>query len=86
MQFQTEIWEFYFIIIAGVDFTPGRYNATFATGATTANASIPIIFGGNDEDTKRFFLKLYIDGVVYQQCVFRGNISIATVFVMAGIF
>ena len=80
MQFQI-----YFIIVAGVDFTPGRYNATFATGATTAIVGIPIIVG-NDEDIKQFSLRLYIDGAAYQQCVFRGNVYVARVFVMTGTY
>ena len=73
------------LIAAGVDFTPSRYNATFITGATTANTSIPIITGGSDEDDKQFSLRLFIDGAAYQQCVFSGNISTATVFVTPGI-
>ena len=81
MQFQT-----YFIFVAGADFTPGQYNATFATGATTAIVGIPIIVGGNDEDIKQFSLRLYIDGTAYQQCVFRGNVSVARVFVMPGTY
>ena len=73
------------LIAAGVDFTPGRYNATFTTGATTATTSIPIIAGGSDEDIKQFSLRLFIDGTAYQQCVFSGNISTATVLVTPGI-
>ena len=73
------------LIAAGVDFTPGRCNATFITGATTATTSIPIITGGGDEDNKQFSLRLFIDGAAYQQCVFSGNISIATVLVTPGI-
>ena len=79
-------FQIYFIIVAGADFTPGRYNATFATGATTAIIGIPIIVGGNDEDIKQFSLRLYIDGAVYQQCVFRGNVSVARAFVMSGTY
>ena len=73
------------LIAAGVDFTPGRYNATFTTGATTATISIPIIAGGSDEDIKQFSLRLFIDGTAYRQCVFSGNTSTATVLVTPGI-
>ena len=74
-----------YLIAAGVDFTPGRYNATFTTGATTATTSIPIIAGGSDEDDKQFSLRLFLDGTAYQQCIFSGNISTATVLVIPGI-
>ena len=74
-----------YLIAAGADFTPGRYNATFTTGATTATTSIPIIAGGSDEDIKQFSLRLFIDGVAYQQCVFSGNVSAVTAFVTPGI-
>ena len=74
------------LIAAGVDFTPGQYNATLTTGATTATTSIPIIAGGSDEDVKQFSLRLFIDGVAYQQCVFSGNVSTATVSVTPGIY
>ena len=73
------------LIAGGVDFTPGRYNVTFTTGATTATTSIPIITGGSDGDIKQFSLRLFIDGVAYQQCVFSGNVSTAAVFVTPGI-
>ena len=49
------------------------------------NTSIPIITGGSDEDDKQFSLRLFIDGAAYQQCVFSGNASTATVFVTPGI-
>ena len=70
------------LIAAGVDFTPGRYNATFTTGATTATTSIPIIACGSDEDDKQFSLRLFIDGLAYQQCVFSGNVSTAIVLLV----
>ena len=73
------------LITAGADFTPGRYNATFTTGVTTATTSIPIIAGGSDENIKQFNLRLFIDGAAYQRCVFSGNVSTATVFVTPGI-
>ena len=72
------------LITGGKDFTPGRYNATFTTGVTTATASIPIMAGGND-DIKQFSLRLFIDGILLQQCIFSGNISTATVIIIPGI-
>ena len=70
-----------YIITAGVDFTPGQYNATFTPGANTANTSIPIIAGNYSEVIKQFSLRLFIDGAAYEQCVFSGNVSTATVTV-----
>ena len=55
-----------YIIIAGVDFTPGRYNATFTPGATTANTSIPVIAGNYSEVIKQFSLRLFVDGATYE--------------------
>ena len=69
-----------YLITAGADFTPGRYNTTFTSGVTTATTAIPIIACGNNKNTKQFRLRLYLDGTAYQQCIFRGNISTATVF------
>ena len=73
------------LIIAGVDFTPGRYNATFTPGATTATTSIPIIAGNYGEVIKQFSLRLFIDGAAYEQCVFSGNVSTAAVHIIPGI-
>ena len=71
------------LITGGTDFTPGRYNPTFTTGVTTANIIIPIMAGGNG-DIKQFSLRLFADGTVLQQCIFSGNISTATVFIISG--
>ena len=73
-----------FIITAGEDFTPGRYNATFTTGANTTNTSIPLISGNYTDDIEQFSLRLYIDDTAYEQCVFRGSISTATVSIIPG--
>ena len=73
------------LIIAGADFTPGRYNATFTPGATTAITSIPIIAGNHGEVIKQFSLRLFIDGAAYELCVFSGNVSTATVHIIPGI-
>ena len=64
------------------DFAPGRYNATFAPRATTATANIPILRGNNSEKIKQFSLRLFIDGAAYQQCVFSGSTSTATVSII----
>ena len=71
------------MLIAGADFTAGRYTATFTSGATTATASIPIIADNNiDEPTEQFNLRLYIDGVGYGMGVQKGGISMATVSII----
>ena len=68
------------LIIGGEDFIPGRYNVTFTTGANAANTSIPIIVNStNDNETRQFGLNLYIDGIGYQLCLDKGDISKATV-------
>ena len=74
-----------YIIIAGVDFTPGQYNVTITPGATTANTSIPVTAGNYSEVIKQFRLRLFIDGAAYEQCVFSGNVSTATITVCTGI-
>lgn len=72
--------------IDGADFTSGRYNATFAAGATTATTIIPIIndtiYEPNDE---QFTLRLYIDGTGYQLGLYKGGISKATVSILGNI-
>ena len=68
-------------IVAEADFIPGLYNATFIPGSTTATTSIPILVDKCNEDTEKFSLRLYIDGVAYEQCIYGGNISAATVFI-----
>ena len=68
---------------AGLDFTAGRYNATFSPRATTATTNILISSGGNGEEIKQFSLRLYIDGAAYQQCIFSGSVSIATVSIIS---
>ena len=73
------------MIIADVDFTPGRTNATFTAGATTATTSIPIIPGNNGKVIKQFSVRLFIDGAAYEQCIFIGNISTAVVHIIPGI-
>ena len=73
------------IYTAGSDFTPGRYNVTFTPGATSATANITILGDSNDEEIKQFSLRLFIDGAAYQQCVFSGSISTATVTILQGI-
>ena len=67
---------------AGSDFTPGRYNATFAPRATTATTNIPISADSNGEEIKQFSLRLYIDGAAYQQCIFSGSVFTATVSII----
>ena len=69
----------YYNIVAGTDFTPGRYTATFTSGATTATASIPIVADDIDEPTEQFSLRLYIDGDGYGMGLKKGNIATATV-------
>ena len=73
------------LIIAGVDFTPGRTNATFTAGTTTATTSIPIIAGNYGEVVKQFSVRLFIDGAAYEQCIFIGNVSTAVVNIIRGI-
>ena len=73
------------IYTAGSDFIPGRYNATFTPGATSATANIAILAGNNGEEIKQFSLRLFIDGATYQQCVFSGSVSTATVTILPGI-
>jgi len=68
-------------IVAEADFTPGQYNATFIPGSTTATTSIPILGDKCNEDTEQFSLRLCIDDVAYEQCIYGGNISAATVFI-----
>jgi len=72
--------------IAGLDFTPGRYTATFTSGATTATASIPIIVDNIDEPTEQFSLRLYIDGAGYGMGLQKGNIATATAIIMLSKF
>jgi len=50
-------------------------------GSTTATTSIPILGDRSVEDTEQFSLRVYIDGVAYKQCIYGGNISVATVFI-----
>ena len=71
------------IYTAGSDFTPGRYNATFTPGTTTATANITILHDNNGEEIKQFSLRLFIDGVAYQQCIFSGSVSTATVYIIS---
>ena len=73
------------IYSAGSDFTPGRYNATFTSGTTTATVNIPILDSNSSEEIKQFGLRLFIDGAAYQQCIFSGSVSTATVSIVPGI-
>ena len=75
-----------YIFTAGEDYTPGRYNATFTAGATTATTSSPIIASSYSENTEQFSLRLYIDDTAYEQCVFSGNVSAATVSITSGTY
>ena len=72
----------------GLDFTQGRYNATFTSGTTTATVNISILLTGNSKEIKQFRLRLFIDGAVYQQCIFSGSVYKATVSIIpaAGIY
>ena len=72
--------------VAGTDFTPGRYTATFTSGATTATASIPILDGDIDGSTEQFSLRLYIDGDGYSMGVQKGNVATATVSILLSKF
>ena len=67
-----------------IEFTPGQYNATFTTGATVATTSIPIMAGDSGGEIQQFSLRLLIYGAIYQ-CVFAGNVSKASVFIIPGI-
>ena len=70
----------------GADFTPGRYNATFTVGATTATISIAITDDNIYEpNVEQFNLRLYIDGAGYQLGLYKGNISKATVSILGNI-
>ena len=71
-----------FDFVAGADFTPGRYNATFTPGATKATASIPIMIDSIVEETEQFNLRLYIDGAGYGLGLQSGNVRNATAFIM----
>ena len=71
------------IYTAESDFTPGRYNATFTPGTTTATANIIILRDDNDEGIKQFSLRLFIDDAAYQQCIFSGSVSTAAVYIIS---
>ena len=71
-----------FNFVAGADFTPGRYNATFTSGSTKAATSIPVMIDNIMEDTEQFNLRLYIDGAGYGLGLQSGNIRNATAFIM----
>jgi len=73
-----------YLLIAGADFTAGRYTATFTSGATTATASIPIIADDIDEPTEQFSLRLYIDGDGYDRGLKKGTVS--TTIVTIGMY
>ena len=66
-------------VLAGEDFTPGSYNATFISGATSATGSIPILFNNTDDEDKQFCLRFYIDGAVYGLGLQKGSNTRATV-------
>ena len=72
------------IYTAGSDFTPGRYNATFTPGTTTATVNVTIL-DSHSEEIKQFSLRLFLDGAAYQQCIFSGSVSTATVSIVPGI-
>ena len=72
--------------VAGTDFTPGRYTATFTSGATTATASIPIKADDINEPIEQFSLRLYIDGDGYGRGVQKGNAATATVSILLSKF
>lgn len=71
-----------FWFTAGVDFIPGRYNATFTAGTTRAVTSIPIIVDNISEETEQFGLRLYINGAGYGLGLQSGSIRNATAFIM----
>ena len=75
----------YFNLLAGADFTPGRYNATFTAGATTATTSIPVIIDDSIEDLEmeQFCLRSYIDGVGYGLGVQKGHNANAIVSILS---
>jgi len=75
-----------FYYVAGADFIPGRYTATFTSGATTATASIPIVTDDINEPTEQFSLRLYIDGAGYGMGLQKGNIAVATVSILLSEF
>ena len=72
--------------IAGTDFIPGQYTATFLSGSTAATASIPIVADDIDEPTEEFSLRLYIDGAGYGMGLQKGFTVIAVVNILLGIF
>ena len=72
--------------VAGADFTPGQYTATFTSGATTATASIPIVADDINEPTEQFSLRLYIDGAGYGMGLQKGIIATATVSILLSKF
>lgn len=72
----------YFYFVAGADFTPGRYNATFSARATKATTGIPIMVDNIAEGTEQFNLRLYIDGAGYGLGLQNGNVKNATAFIM----
>ena len=72
-----------FCFTDGHDFISGRYNATFAPGATTATVNIPIVDDTIDEpNNETFNLRLYIDGAGYQLGLYKGDTSKATVSIL----
>jgi len=74
------------LAIAGLDFTAGRYTATFTSGATTATANVPIVADDIDEPSEQFSLRLYIDGAGYGIGLQKGNIATATAIIMLSKF
>jgi len=72
--------------IAGTDFTPGRYTATFISGTTAATAIIPIVADDIDETTEQFSLRLYIDGAGYGIGLQKGFNTSAIVNISLGMF
>jgi len=71
--------KYLYYLIAGADFTAGRYTATFTSGATTATTSIPIVADDIDEPTEQFSLRLYIDGDGYGRGLQKGGVAEVTV-------
>ena len=74
------------LLAAGMDFTPGRYTATFTMGATTTTASIPIVADDIDEPTEQFSLRLYIDGAGYGMGLQQGANKAAIVNILLSKF